>query len=44
MSGFTTGASMSIGLSQVKNVFGFAVPAPLYVPQQGHKILFFLDL
>lgn len=35
MSGFTTGAAMSIGLSQIKNAFGFLPPLPKTVPQQG---------
>lgn len=34
MSGFTTGAAMSIGLSQLKNAFGFKAPGVI-VPQQG---------
>lgn len=33
MSGFTTGAAMSIGLSQVKNAFGFQAQST--IPQQG---------
>ena len=35
MSGFTTGAAMSIGLSQIKNAFGFYIPKGGIIPQQG---------
>jgi len=36
MSGFTTGAAMSIGLSQLNNAFGFSAKgAPYEAPKQG---------
>ena len=44
MSGFTTGAAMSIGLSQLKNAFGFLTPKPLIVPQQGLSISEWMSL
>ena len=44
MSGFTTGAAMSIGLSQLKNAFGFLTPKPLIVPQQGACVSVWLTL
>jgi hypothetical protein len=33
---------MSIGLSQLKNAFGFAPPPPIVVPQQGLYVVFSL--